>query len=186
MADFTHSARGLLADRLVGLAAEYVHSAAWICVRRPRSRGGAGLVRPRARGGAGGRGREHGRDHAVDEGTHGLEYRGSTAVRADGAGGPWYSQRVTPGVQGMAAQMEARGHALAGDAGPARSLLEQAQTLIERAASTPEDEPPWMYFYGEDWFTLQRGMAQLHLRNYGAAADLLDGLQKDLARVLPP
>ena len=42
----------------------------------------------RARLGAGGRGREHGRDHAVDEGTHGLEHWGSTAVRADGAGGP--------------------------------------------------------------------------------------------------
>jgi len=38
----------------------------------------------------------------------------------------WYDRQVTPGVQGMAAQMEARGHALAGDAGAARRLLDEA------------------------------------------------------------
>jgi hypothetical protein len=85
----------------------------------------------------------------------------------------WYDQRVTPGVQGMAAQMEARGHALSGDASPARSLLSEAQALIERATSTPEDEPPWTYFSDEDWFRLQRGMIELHLRNWNAAAVML-------------
>ncbi len=85
----------------------------------------------------------------------------------------WYDQRVTPGVQGMAAQMEARGHALAGDGSPARALLDQAQALIERAAGRPEDEPPWTYFYDENWFRLQRGMAELHLQNWGPAARLL-------------
>jgi hypothetical protein len=37
----------------------------------------------------------------------------------------------------------------------------------------PEDEPPWMYFYGEHWFRLQRGMAELHLQNWADAAILL-------------
>ncbi|MFD8386013.1 helix-turn-helix domain-containing protein [Streptomyces sp. NPDC059679] len=77
------------------------------------------------------------------------------------------------GMQGMAVQMEARGQALSGDANTARHLLDKAQHLINRAAEEPEDEPPWMYFYGENWFTLQRGMAELHLRRWNAAADFL-------------
>jgi hypothetical protein len=81
--------------------------------------------------------------------------------------------RVSPGVRGMAAQMTARGHALAGDADTAHSLLDEAQELVGHAAEHPEDEPPWMYFYGETWFTLQRGMAELHLANWPAASELL-------------
>ena len=73
----------------------------------------------------------------------------------------------------MAAQMSARGHALAGEPGPAYALLDEAQALIVRAAAHPEDEPPWMYFYGETWFQLQRGMAELHLGNWRTAAELL-------------
>ena len=30
-----------------------------------------------------------------------------------------------------------------------------------------------MYFYGEDWFTLQRGMSELHLGNWHDATGLL-------------
>jgi hypothetical protein len=30
-----------------------------------------------------------------------------------------------------------------------------------------------MYFYGEDWFRLQRGMAELHLGKWGTAAGML-------------
>lgn len=85
----------------------------------------------------------------------------------------WSAPGTTRGVQGMAAQMEARGHALAGDAGSALRLLDEAQSLISRAAERPEDEPVWMYFYDETWFTLQRGMAALHLRDWRAAVDHL-------------
>jgi hypothetical protein len=73
----------------------------------------------------------------------------------------------------MAAQMGARGHALNGDSDAAERLLDEAQLLIGRAAEHPEDEPVWMYFYGETWFTLQRGMAALHLKDWRAAADRL-------------
>ncbi|GAA1734208.1 hypothetical protein GCM10009734_44720 [Nonomuraea bangladeshensis] len=44
-------------------------------------------------------------------------------------------------MQGMAAQTAARGHAEMGE--------------------HPEDEPPWMYFYDDGWFDMQRGMAEL-------------------------
>lgn len=77
------------------------------------------------------------------------------------------------GVQGMAAQMAARGYALGGDAGNALRLLDEAQDLVSRAAEHPEDEPVWMYFYDETWFTLQRGMAAMHLRAWTAAVDHL-------------
>ncbi|MGY0058512.1 helix-turn-helix domain-containing protein [Streptomyces sp. LZ34] len=83
------------------------------------------------------------------------------------------SPEVSLGVQGMAAQMQARGHALAGQADAAHRLLDEAERLIYRAAERPEDEPPWMYFYGENWFTLQRGMAEMHLRHWDGAVDLL-------------
>ncbi|MBC9728917.1 XRE family transcriptional regulator, partial [Streptomyces sp. TRM68367] len=49
----------------------------------------------------------------------------------------------------------------------------EAQTLISRAGEHPEDEPVWMYFYDETWFTLQRGMAAMHLHDWQTAADHL-------------
>ncbi|MFK8845561.1 helix-turn-helix domain-containing protein [Streptomyces sp. Ac-502] len=84
---------------------------------------------------------------------------------------------ASPGVRGMAAQMAARGHALIGAGGDAHRLLDEAQALITRASERPEDEPAWMYFYGETWFTLQRGMIAMHLRDWsGAVQDLRTGL----------
>lgn len=85
----------------------------------------------------------------------------------------WHDGHLTPGVQGVAAQMAARGHALAGEATRACRGLDEAQQLIERAAQAPEDEPPWMYFHGENWFTLQRGVIALHLGDYREAVDYL-------------
>jgi transcriptional regulator with XRE-family HTH domain len=177
VAEFIRGADGPLADRLTDLAAQYAQFLAWMCIDI--------------------------RDHAAglawyDRACDWAQEAGNTNMAATtmsmkahlawSTGDPrrcvqmaqaarWYDKRVTPGVQGMAAQMEARGYALAGDARPVRALLDEAQALIERAAASPEDEPPWMYFYGENWFRLQRGMAELHLRNWDAAAALLsDGL----------
>ncbi|MBP2403991.1 hypothetical protein SNS2_2257 [Streptomyces netropsis] len=68
---------------------------------------------------------------------------------------------------------EARGHALNGDADASHRLLDEARTLISRAAEHPEDEPAWRYFYDETWFALQRGMAEMHLGAWPAAIDHL-------------
>ncbi len=92
---------------------------------------------------------------------------------AFGKAARWSSPGASLGVQGMAAQMTARGHALVGERDAAHRLLDEAQTLISTAADHPDDEPPWMYFYGETWFTLQRGMAELHLRQWRNAAEKL-------------
>ncbi|MEV6985321.1 helix-turn-helix transcriptional regulator [Sphaerisporangium sp. NPDC051017] len=86
----------------------------------------------------------------------------------------WHDGRTTVGVQGMAAQMAARGHAEMGDAQPARRLLHEAEELIRAAAEHPEDEPPWMYFYDDGWFDMQRGMAELALGDAARAIAFLD------------
>ncbi len=167
-AEFTRAAPGPLRTRLVDLTSQYAQFLAWMCIET-RNHGAALAWYDRAH------------DWAVEAGdvnmaattlsmkAH-LAWSLGDAQRcvrmADAA--RWHRQ-VTPGVQGMAAQMAARGHALAGEADAAHA----AQALIERAASHPEDEPPWMYFYGETWFRLQRGMAELHLGNWRAAAGLL-------------
>ncbi|MGA6157360.1 hypothetical protein ACPEIC_28855 [Stenotrophomonas sp. NPDC087984] len=98
--------------------------------------------------------------------------RGTRCVRLAEAS-RWSAPGTSLGVQGMAAQMAARGYALDGEADDARRLLEEAQGLIGQASEHPEDEPVWMYFYDETWFTLQRGMAAMHLRDWQAAVDHL-------------
>ncbi len=79
----------------------------------------------------------------------------------------WTDERTSPGVQGMATQMIARGHAIGSDPDNAHRAIDSAQALIVTAAEHPEDEPPWMYFYGETWFTAQRGMIETELAERG-------------------
>ncbi|MFI0422393.1 helix-turn-helix domain-containing protein [Spongiactinospora sp. 9N601] len=86
----------------------------------------------------------------------------------------WHDGRTTFGVQGMATQMAARGHAQMGNARQARSLLTEAEELIRRAAESPHDEPAWMYFYDEHWFLMQHGMAELTLGYGRRAAELIE------------
>ncbi|MEV4507018.1 helix-turn-helix domain-containing protein [Streptomyces klenkii] len=89
----------------------------------------------------------------------------------------WSAPGSSLGVQAMAVQMAARGHALSGEADDTRRLLDEGQDLMARAAEHPEDQPPWMYFYDETWFRLQRGMAEMHLCAWApAVGHLTDGL----------
>ncbi|MFE7116058.1 helix-turn-helix domain-containing protein [Streptomyces sp. NPDC057654] len=166
-------ARGPLADRVVRLAAEHAQFLAWMA--QDQAQTAAALA-------------WYDRSHEwaleakdVDMAATTLSMkahmswsggRGSRCVRLAEAA-RWSAPGTSLGVQGMAAQMAARGHALDGAADDAHRLLDEAQSLIGRAAERPEDEPVWMYFYGETWFALQRGMASLHLREWHAAVDQL-------------
>jgi hypothetical protein len=170
---FTRSAEGSLAGRLVGLASQYAQFLAWLCIESHDH--GAALAWYDRAG-----------DWAGEAGDAGMAAT-SLSMKAHLAwsvGDPrrcvqmaqaarWLDKRITPGVQGMAAQMEARGFALLGDAAQTRALLDHAEEQVRRAGLHSEDEPSWMYFYDEDWFRLQRGMAELHLGDWQAAADLL-------------
>ncbi|WP_067071828.1 helix-turn-helix domain-containing protein [Carbonactinospora thermoautotrophica] len=96
------------------------------------------------------------------------------------------ARRVSPGVRALAAQQEARGHALAGDGDATERKLDEAQALAARAAEHPEDEPAWIYFYSPDFLTMQRGLAYRYLGRHAQAVELLTtglaGLPEELRR----
>ncbi|WP_329334677.1 XRE family transcriptional regulator [Streptomyces sp. NBC_01352] len=167
------SARGPLADRVVRLAAEHAQFLAWMAQDQGQTAAALAWY-------------DRSHEWALEAGDANMAAttlsmkahmawsggRGDRAVRLAEAA-RWSAPGASLGVQGMAAQMAARGHALNRDGDDAERLLDEAQSLIGRASEHPEDEPVWMYFYGETWFTLQRGMAALHLRDWRAAVDHL-------------
>ncbi|MFI1733853.1 helix-turn-helix domain-containing protein [Streptomyces acidicola] len=167
------SARGQLAARVVRLASEHAQFLAWMAQDQAQTSAALAWY-------------DRSHEWALEAGDADMAAttlsmkahmawsggRGTRCVRLAEAA-RWSAPGASLGVRGMAAQMAARGHALGGEADDARRLLDEAQGLITRAAERPEDEPVWMYFYDETWFTLQRGMAALHLRDWRGAVDHL-------------
>jgi tetratricopeptide (TPR) repeat protein len=86
-------------------------------------------------------------------------------------------------VRALAVQLEARGHALAGDEDSAHRKLDEAASLIGNAAGDPKAGPPWaVYGSSPAYLALQRGLAYLYLdRNARAVEWLSAGLTE-----LPP
>ncbi|SDM36913.1 hypothetical protein SAMN05421874_1629 [Nonomuraea maritima] len=173
VADLARGARGALADRAIAVLAQYAQFIAWMCHDSRQS--AAALA-------------WYDRSHAwaIEAGDACLASTtlNMRAHQAWSLGDPhlcvrlaeasrWHDGRTTYGVQGMAAQMAGRGHAQMGEANQARTQLAEAEHLIRTAAEHPEDEPPWMYFYDEGWFLMQRGMAELELGDGRRATDYL-------------
>lgn len=97
--------------------------------------------------------------------------KGRRCVRLGEAAAP--TMGASEATRATAVQMVGRGHAIEGDADDAYRRLDEAQQVIA-AASAP---PPWLYFYSESWFVAQRGMADLHLKEWSSAAEnLVTGL----------
>ncbi|MEW9520622.1 helix-turn-helix domain-containing protein [Streptomyces tubercidicus] len=169
VANLYAGARGPLAERVVRLAAEHAQFLAWMAQDQGQSAAALAWY-------------DRSHEWALEAGDADMAAttlsmkahmawsggRGRRCVRLAEAA-RWSAPGTSPGVQGMAAQMEARGHALSHAPDDAHRLLDEAQELIGRAARRPEDEPPWMYFYDETWFTLQRGMAAMHLGHWQEA-----------------
>jgi len=86
-------------------------------------------------------------------------------------------------VRALAVQLEATGHALAGDGDNAYGKLDEAASLIGNAAGDPEAGPPWaVYGSSPAFLALQRGLAYFYLdRNARAVEWLSAGLTE-----LPP
>jgi len=82
-------------------------------------------------------------------------------------------QPASPGVLALAAQQEARGHALLGEADDVDRLLDRAVELSDTAAHHPDNEPPWIYFHSPDYLRLQRGLAYRLLGRHDEAIALL-------------
>jgi transcriptional regulator with XRE-family HTH domain len=95
-------------------------------------------------------------------------------------------QAASPGVLALAAQQEARGHALAGEPDDTDRMLDLAVSLATEAAEHPENEPPWIYFHNPDYLTMQRGLAYRYLGRHREAIDLLttglDAMSPDMRR----
>ncbi len=165
-------ARGPLADRLVKLLAEYAQFLAWMAQDQDNAPVALGWF-------------DRSYDWALEAG-HGDMAATTMSMKAHLAWSGGKGRRCTrlgeaaastagasDATRAMAIQMAGRGRALEGDAEGAYRNLDEAQKIIADA----RDAPPWLYFYGESWISAQRGMADVHLRNWPSAIEnLMAGL----------
>ncbi|NJP98659.1 helix-turn-helix transcriptional regulator [Nonomuraea sp. FMUSA5-5] len=174
VADLARGARGPLADRAVAVLAQYAQFIAWMC-QDSRQHAAALAWYDRSHAWALEAGDACLASTTLNMRAHQAWSLGDAprCVRLAEAS-RWHDGRTAHGVQGMAAQMAGRGHAQLGEANQARTRLAEAEDLIRTAAEHPDDEPPWMYFYDEGWFLMQRGMAELELGDGRRAADYLE------------
>lgn len=100
------------------------------------------------------------------------------------------NRTVFAGQRGSAAQQEARGHAILGDADEMARKTDEAVTLGLRARE--RDAPPaWMYYHSDAFFEMERGLAHRYLgrenrRHNQRAVELLSsglaGIPADMRR----
>jgi hypothetical protein len=76
-------------------------------------------------------------------------------------------RRASPAVLAVAAQQQARGHGLLGEANDTERLLDAADDWSVAAADQPDSLPPWLYFHSTDLLVLQRGLAYKYLAQAG-------------------
>ncbi|MGW2330129.1 hypothetical protein ACWC5C_30850 [Streptomyces sp. NPDC001700] len=101
----------------------------------------------------------------------------------------WASPGTSRGVQGMAAQMEARGYALTGEADAAHRLLDEAQHLIARAADllrTGIGALPASYRRDRAWYSACLAHALAGSGHADAAAHTALGCTADASAVGRP
>ena len=187
VAEMAREARGPLSNSVVDLAAQYAQFMAWLC-NDLQDKAAALAWYDRAHDWAIEAGDANMAATTLSMKAH-LAWSTGDATRCVrlGEAARWNDSRTSLGVQGMSSQMIARGHALDADTGQAHRSIDEAETLIKAAAEHPEDEPTWMYFYGETWFTLQRGMIETELAERSAgdaryAITLLGKALKDLPK----
>jgi len=94
------------------------------------------------------------------------------------------SPAVSAATRALAAQIEARASALAGNADDASRKLDEAAALTQRAADHPrnDDDPPWAISSHPAHLALQRGLACLYL---GRNAPAVESLTAGLAQMSP-
>ena len=84
-------------------------------------------------------------------------------------------------VRALAVQLEARGHALAGDGDNAHRKLDEAASLIANVAGDPKAGPPWtVYGSSPAYLALQRGLVYLYLDRNARAVEWLSAGLADL------
>jgi hypothetical protein len=78
---------------------------------------------------------------------------------------------ATPAVAALLNAVEARGHALLGDANATRQAVLEAERLYER--SRPDEEPPWLSFYTTAELAADLGRCLRDIGESGPAAELI-------------
>jgi tetratricopeptide (TPR) repeat protein len=77
---------------------------------------------------------------------------------------------LTPAVEEHAAELEARAWAMSGDAGNCERKLDDAARLLAKSAELDRtDEPPWIYYFGEERLPAHRGFCYARLGQADAA-----------------
>ena len=91
-------------------------------------------------------------------------------------------RRAAAGQRALAAEFEARGHAMAGDAVAADRKLGEAQDLAGALAGRPQAQRPWLYWLTPEFFQNEAGRVCAHLaadpRWHDRAITLLDTADK--------
>jgi transcriptional regulator with XRE-family HTH domain len=151
-------ARGPLRPAVIGVAQQWAQFAGWLHLNLADHRKSAARFRQAL-------------EHATEIGDHTmvatvLSFRGYAAWRAGQPGpaiGLAQAARQDPQValsqRTYAAVLEARGHALAGDAAAAERLIGEALELAGELDGRPDQNRPWSYWYSLGFFQCQGGIA---------------------------
>ncbi|WP_202638647.1 helix-turn-helix transcriptional regulator [Bailinhaonella thermotolerans] len=169
-------ARGAVRHRVLSVAAQWAQFSGWLHANSGRPREASRLY-DRALTWATEVGDRNMISTALNMKAHLAWIAGEAGAAAGLAEAAQRGRGITPGVLALAAQQEARGHAMAGDAEAVERKLDEAADLVARAAADPEEEPAWIYFFNPDYLVMQRGLAYRLLgRHDRAAASLSVGL----------
>jgi tetratricopeptide (TPR) repeat protein len=101
------------------------------------------------------------------------------ALASEVRSGRW---RLTPAVEAYAAQLEARAWAISGEADRCERNLDDVAQLLAASSQRKGDEPPWIYFYGEERLPVHRGFCYARLGRTEAAISVFDEAIANLPR----
>jgi len=107
-------------------------------------------------------------NQALEEGNPGT----AIALASEARSGKW---ALTPAVEALAAERQARGWAMSGEGDHCERQLDEAARLLATSSEhRGTDEPPWIYFFGEEHLPAQRGICYARLGRGDAAISVLD------------
>jgi tetratricopeptide (TPR) repeat protein len=105
---------------------------------------------------------------AIEEGNPGT----AVALASEAQSGKW---ALTPAVDGCAAELEARAWAISGEGDKCERKLDDAARLLARSSEQRRaEEPPWIYYFGEERLPVHRGICYARLGRADAAISLFD------------
>lgn len=85
---------------------------------------------------------------------------------------------ASPGVRALAVQEEAYGLGLIGQRDASHRKLDEIAELVDAFKRQPDNEPPWIYFFNEDFSVMQRASV---LRDIGRAEEAIPMFERGLA-----